>query len=73
MYQGVPVLDLDYPEDSACDTDMNVVMTGNGGIIEVQGTAEGAPFSRVEMNALLDLAQKGIQQLIDAQKAALKS
>jgi ribonuclease PH len=48
-------------------------MTGNGGIIEVQGTAEGAPFSRVEMNALLDLAQKGIQQLIDAQKAALKS
>jgi ribonuclease PH len=73
MYQGVPVLDLDYPEDSACDTDMNVVMTGNGGIIEVQGTAEGAPFSRVEMNALLDLAQKGIQQLIAAQKAALKS
>ena len=73
MYQGVPVLDLDYPEDSACDTDMNVVMTGNGGIIEVQGTAEGAPFSRVEMNALLDLAQKGIQQLIAAQIAALKS
>jgi len=73
MYQGVPVLDLDYPEDSACDTDMNVVMMGNGGIIEVQGTAEGAPFSRVEMNALLDLAQKGIQQLIAAQKAALKS
>ena len=73
MYQGVPVLDLDYHEDSACDTDMNVVMTGKGGIIEVQGTAEGAPFSRVEMNALLDLAQKGIQQLITAQKAALKS
>ena len=73
MYQGVPVLDLDYPEDSACDTDMNVVMTGNGGIIEVQGTAEGASFSRVEMNALLDLAQKGIQQLIAAQKAALKN
>ena len=73
MYQGVPVLDLDYPEDSACDTDMNVVMTGKGGIIEVQGTAEGAPFSRVEMNALLDLAQKGIQQLIAAQIAALKS
>ena len=73
MYQGVPVLDLDYPEDSACDTDMNVVMTGRGGFVEVQGTAEGAPFSRVEMNALLDLAQKGIQQLIDAQKAALKS
>jgi ribonuclease PH len=73
MYQGVPVLDLDYPEDYACDTDMNVVMTGNGGIIEVQGTAEGAPFSRVEMNALLDLAQKGIQQLIAFQKAALKN
>ncbi len=73
VYQGVPVLDLDYPEDSACDTDMNVVMTGSGGLIEVQGTAEGAPFSRAEMNALLDLANKGIQELIAAQKAALKS
>jgi ribonuclease PH len=73
MFQGVPVLDLDYPEDSTCDTDMNVVMTGSGGLIEVQGTAEGAPFSRAEMNALLDLAQKGIQQLIAAQKAALKT
>ena len=73
MYQGVPVLDLDYPEDSACDTDMNVVMTGSGGLIEVQGTAEGAPFSRAEMNALLDLAHKGIQQLNAAQKAALKN
>jgi len=73
VYQGVPVLDLDYPEDSGCDTDMNVVMTGSGGLIEVQGTAEGAPFSRAEMNALLDLAQKGIQQLIAAQKAALKT
>jgi ribonuclease PH len=73
MYQGVPVLDLDYPEDSACDTDMNVVMTGSGGLIEVQGTAEGAPFSRGEMNALLDLAQKGIQQLVAMQKAALKN
>ena len=73
VYQGVPVLDLDYPEDSGCDTDMNVVMTGSGGLIEVQGTAEGAPFSRAEMNALLDLAQKGIQQLIAAQKAALKN
>ena len=73
VYQGVPVLDLDYPEDSSCDTDMNVVMTGSGGLIEVQGTAEGAPFSRAEMNALLDLAQKGIQQLIAAQKAALKN
>ncbi|MEO7728392.1 MAG: ribonuclease PH [Burkholderiales bacterium] len=71
VYQGMPVLDLDYPEDSACDTDMNVVMTGSGGLIEVQGTAEGAPFSRAEMNALLDLAQQGIQQLIAAQKTAL--
>jgi len=71
VYQGVPVLDLDYPEDSTCDTDMNVVMTGGGGLIEVQGTAEGAPFSRAQMNALLDLAQKGIQELIAAQKAAL--
>jgi ribonuclease PH len=73
VYQGVPVLDLDYPEDSSCDTDMNVVMTGSGGLIEVQGTAEGAPFSRAEMNALLDLAQKGIQQLIAAQQSALKT
>ncbi len=71
IYQGVPVLDLDYPEDSKCDTDMNVVMTGSGGLIEVQGTAEGASFSRAEMNALLDLAQKGIAELIEAQKAAL--
>jgi ribonuclease PH len=72
VYQGVPVLDLDYPEDSGCDTDMNIVMTGSGGLIEVQGTAEGAPFSRAEMNTLLDLAQKGIKELIAAQKAALK-
>ena len=50
---GVPVLDLDYAEDSTCDTDMNVVMTGSGGIVEVQGTAEGAPFSRAELDALL--------------------
>src|SRR4051812_41463316 len=73
VYQGTPVLDLDYAEDSACDTDMNVVMTGAGGIIEVQGTAERAPFSRAELNALLDLAQKGIAQLIEFQKAALKA
>ena len=73
IYQGTPVLDLDYPEDSTCDTDMNVVMTGSGGLIEVQGTAEGAPFSRAQMNALLDLAQKGIQELVAAQKAALQS
>jgi ribonuclease PH len=67
------VLDLDYDEDSRCDTDMNVVMTGSGGFVEVQGTAEGAPFSRAEMNALLDLAQHGIAQLIDKQKAALEA
>ena len=71
VYKGVPVLDLDYLEDSDCDTDMNVVMTGKGGFVEIQGTAEGAPFSRKEMDALLDLAQSGIQQLVAAQKAAL--
>ncbi len=71
MYQGAPVLDLDYAEDSACDTDMNVVMTGGGGFIEVQGTAEGAPFSREKMDALLVLAQNGIAQLIAKQKEAL--
>jgi ribonuclease PH len=73
IYHGVPVLDLDYDEDSACDTDMNVVMTGNGGLVEVQGTAEGPPFSRAEMNAMLELAQKGIQQLVAAQRAALNN
>lgn len=71
VYQGLPVLDLDYAEDSGCDTDMNVVMTEGGGIIEVQGTAEGAPFSRAEMQSMLDLAQSGIAQLIAAQRAAL--
>ena len=73
IYNGNPVLDLDYPEDSACDTDMNVIMTGSGGLVEVQGTAEGAPFSRNEMNTLLDLAQLGIRQLIAAQEQALAS
>ena|SRR5882672_7247317 len=73
MHEGQPVLDLDYAEDSASDTDMNVVMTGGGGLIEVQGTAEGAPFSRKEMEAMLDFAQKGIRELIVAQKAALKA
>ncbi|WP_322033458.1 ribonuclease PH [Paraburkholderia sp. J76] len=72
VYDGVPVLDLDYDEDSQCDTDMNVVMTGSGGMVEVQGTAEGAPFSREELNALLDLAQSGIRSLIEKQKAALE-
>ena len=71
IYQGVPVLDLDYLEDSDCDTDMNVVMTGSGGFVEVQGTAEGAPYSRAEMDALLDLAQAGIAQLVDIQGDAL--
>jgi ribonuclease PH len=72
VYQGTPVLDLDYPEDSRCDTDMNVVMTAGGGLVEVQGTAEGAPFSRQEMDAMLELAQKGIAELVAAQKMALK-
>jgi ribonuclease PH len=72
IVDGVPVLDLDYPEDSACDTDMNVVMTGSGGMVEVQGTAEGTPFSRDELNALLALADKGIAEIIARQKAALQ-
>jgi ribonuclease PH len=71
IYQGVPVLDLDYAEDSDCDTDMNVVMTGSGGFVEVQGTAEGTPFSRSELDALLVLASDGITQLVAAQKEAL--
>jgi len=71
IYRGTPVLDLDYDEDSACDTDMNVVMTGAGGLVEVQGTAEGMPFSRAECNALLDLAEHGIGRLIEIQRAAL--
>jgi ribonuclease PH len=73
VWQGTPVLDLDYAEDVACDTDMNVVMLGAGGLIEVQGTAEGAAFSRAELNALLDLAEKGIRELIAAQSASLES
>ncbi|MEY4728983.1 MAG: ribonuclease [Pseudomonadota bacterium] len=71
VYKGTPMLDLDYAEDSDCDTDMNVVMTGNGGMVEVQGTAEGAAFTRAELEAMLDLAQKGISQLVAAQKTAL--
>jgi ribonuclease PH len=72
IYQGKPVLDLDYLEDSDCDTDMNVVMTGSGGFVEIQGTAEGAPFSRAEMDALLVLADKGIRELIGVQARALE-
>src|SRR5216683_2094765 len=71
LYEGVPVLDLDYVEDSACDTDMNVVMTGSGGFVEIQGTAEGEPFSTAQMDALLALAKRGIAELIAKQKAAL--
>ena len=71
VFQGMPVLDLDYPEDSACDTDMNVVMTEDGHFIEVQGTAEGEAFDRATMNQLLDLADGGIRELIRQQKQAL--
>jgi len=70
---GRPVLDLDYLEDSGCDTDMNVVMTAGGGFVELQGTAEGAPFTRAEMEALIRLAEGGIRDLLAAQKAALAS
>jgi len=73
IYKGSPVLDLDYPEDSDCDTDMNVVMTGGGGIVEIQGTAEGEPFSREQMSVLVDLATMGIRQLTAAQQSALAS
>jgi ribonuclease PH len=71
VHDGVPVLDLDYAEDAACGCDMNVVMTGSGRFIEVQGTAESATFSRAELDALLDLAQRGITELIRLQKQAL--
>ncbi len=71
IVDGVPLLDLEYVEDSACDTDMNVVMTGSGGFVEVQGTAEGASFSRDEMNSLLHLADRGIRDLVAAQRRAL--
>jgi ribonuclease PH len=71
VYQGMPVLDLDYIEDSSCDTDMNVVMTDLGHFVEVQGTAEGAAFSRAGMNRLMDLAEQGIRELVTVQKRAL--
>ncbi|WP_026330031.1 MULTISPECIES: ribonuclease PH [Caldimonas] len=71
LVQGVPLLDLEYAEDSVCDTDMNVVMTGSGGFVEVQGTAEGAAFTRTQMDAMLALADKGIRELLAAQRAAL--
>jgi ribonuclease PH len=71
IYQGEPVLDLDYLEDSAAETDLNVVMTDAGGFIEVQGTAEGAPFQPEELNAMLALAQQGMGELFELQRATL--
>ncbi len=71
IHDGTPMLDLDYAEDSSCDTDMNVVMTEGGSMIEVQGTAEGKAFSRTELNALIDLAEAGIARLIELQRAAV--
>jgi ribonuclease PH len=71
VYRGTPVLDLDYAEDSDCDTDMNVVMNDGGGFIEVQGTAEGHAFRRDEMDAMLALAEKGVAELVQHQREAL--
>ena len=71
VYRGAAVLDLDYLEESDCDTDMNVVMTGSGGFVEVQGTAEGDAFTQEQMNSMLALAKKGIQELVTAQRTAL--
>jgi ribonuclease PH len=71
IYNGVPVLDLDYDEDSACDTDMNVVMLGSGHFVEVQGTAEGHPFTRAEMDELLELAKAGVEELTRKQSSVL--
>ena len=73
IYKGLPVLDLDYAEDANAETDMNVVMTDKGGFIEVQGTAEGAPFQATELQGMLDLAQKGIREIIVLQKRALET
>ena len=73
IVEGVAMLDLDYDEDSACGTDMNVVMTGSGRFVEVQGTAEGEPFTRAEMDRLLELASTGIGELLRMQRAALES
>ncbi|MEL4178008.1 ribonuclease PH [Roseateles sp. PN1] len=71
IVEGTPLLDLEYTEDAGCDTDMNVVMTDAGGMVELQGTAEGVAFTRAEMNALLDLAEKGVGELLAAQRQAL--
>jgi ribonuclease PH len=73
VYKGAPVLDLDYIEDSDCDTDMNVVMTADGGFVEIQGTAEGEPFAREAMNDMLDLAASGVADLLKKQQAALNN
>jgi ribonuclease PH len=73
VYKGTPVVDLDYAEDSSCDCDMNIVMTGSAGLVEIQGTAEGAPFTRAELDALLRLAHDGIAELIAHQRRALES
>lgn len=73
IYNGTPVLDLDYDEDSSAETDMNVIMNDAGAFIEVQGTAEGHAFHRDELNAMLDLADKGIKELLDLQRQALES
>ncbi len=73
VYRGTPVVDLDYPEDSEAETDMNVIMTDRGGFIEIQGTAEGAPFDQAELDSMLTLAKQGIERLFEIQKAALES
>ena len=73
VYRGTPVADLDYPEDSEAETDMNVIMTDQGGFIEIQGTAEGAPFEQAELDAMLALARKAIDQLFELQKEALSA
>lgn len=73
IYQGEPVLDLDYPEDSAAETDLNVIMTSDGGFVEVQGTAEGKPFTREEMNQMLELAELGCQKICQLQDEALNN
>lgn len=72
MYQGTPVLDLDYAEDSTAETDMNIVMNDSDGLIEIQGTAEGVPFSHEQFNAMMDLAKQGIKEIVGIQKKALE-
>jgi ribonuclease PH len=72
LWKGLPVLDLDYVEDSGCDTDMNIVMTDSGGLVEVQGTAEGEPFSRAQLDDLMALAAQGIEQLHEFQQCLIQ-